>query len=106
MNSDFRAIDEADGPDCWTRYHGRRVRLAAFFLNGERLVLSLGDTHRCAQDAEACRATLRNLAYDDAPGDPAAHAFALQAHCQRMTDYKEKPKRDVQKRAMPRRYVF
>lgn len=104
--SDFRPIDDADGPDCWTRYHGRRLRVAVFFLNGERLALGLADTHRCASDVESCRTVLRNLAFDDAPSDPAAHAFALQAHCQRMTNYKEKPKRDVQKRTMPRRYVF
>ena len=104
--SDFRPVDQADAPDCWTRYHGRKVRVAVFYLDGERAALGLSDTHRCAASIEACRATLRNLAYSDSPSDPAGHALALQAHCQRMTNYKEKPKRDVHKRVVPRRYVF
>lgn len=100
---DFHAIDEADGPDCWVRYYGRRERVAVFLLGGERITLGFSDTRRCADDADACRETVAALCDTHQVEQVASR---LQAHCRQITGWKEKPKRDVQKRGRAlRRYI-
>lgn len=99
---DFRVLDEADAPDCWTRYHGRRERLATLIVDGRRIVLGLSDTRRCAASADACRETIEELTGRPAPGSAVT---ALLVHARKVTGFVEKPKRDVQKVRARRHYL-
>lgn len=103
---DFRAPENADAPDCWTRYHGKKQRVAVFYLGGKRVAIGLSDTYRCADSIESCRTVLSSLADEhDLPGDPSMCATQLRLLCQQITRWKEKPKRDRPMRQPRRMYL-
>lgn len=90
-----------------TRYLGRRELCAVVYLDGEGFGLKLGDTQRCAKDLGAAARTLRNLATHAgmSPVKAEESAASLMAHCQKLTGWKDKPKRDRPKNR-PVRYYF
>jgi len=89
-----------------TRYAGRVEKCCLVFLPGEDgAEVSLGDTMRCAQDVDACKRTLHNLAGQVGSDPDHAIEFAnlMHVHCKALTKWVEKPKRDVQRASANRR---
>ena len=81
MNIDF---DEAI-----VRWHGQKERVAVLLAGAARIPLSLADTARCAVDLDSARRTLKNLLGERLAGLSEGSEVALQAHCRKLTKWKE-----------------
>jgi hypothetical protein len=76
--------------DMYTHYMGRKVRLAVFWLESERVALGMAETLGCASSLPHCQQLLRALAERTglrAIGLESA-ALTLHAHCRSITDHK------------------
>ena len=87
--------------DTRTTYFGRRQRLPVFWVDGERFSLTLANMIRAAQSIEDATNIL-GVCMDavdvrDRRGVE-GYALALQQKCRNLIGWKQKPRRDVQKR--------
>lgn len=100
---DGSSADEGRFKGGFTHYEGRRVRLPAFWIGGERIYLSLTHMVQCAHDAGAGEKILRRLAAEleqDAVGVE-GFALVLQQRCRELIGWKPTIKRDVKRRRLP-----
>lgn len=78
----------------FTKYHGERKKVAVINVPGKgAITLALSDTHRCAKEEGAARATIENLAKDTGI-DLDEAAEQLRVHCRSILGIQDpKPKR-------------
>lgn len=77
----------------FTKYHGRREKVAKVSVAGGRNVtLGLSDTTRCAKDQEAAKRTVQNISDGALKGpDLEAAAVQLHQHCRVLVGIQEDP---------------
>jgi hypothetical protein len=78
-------------------YGGKRYQLAVVAVGTYMEQLGLADTSRCAVDIEAAKETVRALVdrakVHASPAEIDGGAFALQAHCRKLTGWKPRDAR-------------
>ena len=73
-----------------TAYHGKKEKIAVVGIEGNQVMLGLGDTMRCARSLEAAERLLVSLArkFGVSAGNENGAANQLHNHCRKLAGFK------------------